>query len=149
AAFHGHTGLVTAVAFFPDGRRLATASDDRTIKLWEVPTGEDVLTLRGHTSGVVSLAISRDGRQIASGSIDYTAKIWSIEEREGETAFELAWRRAAVERVQFLYERLLLKAEVLEALRADRTLSPPRRAAALDVAERRSENASRLYQAAW
>src|SRR5262249_16403542 len=147
ATFAGHTGLVTTVAFLPDGRRLATASDDRTLKLWDVPTGEDVLTLREHTSGVMSLAVSRDGRQIASGSIDYRARIWSIEAPEGATAFEWSLRRAAVERVQSLYARLLLKDEVLEALRADGTLSPQLRAAALEVAQRRSENATRLYEA--
>jgi eukaryotic-like serine/threonine-protein kinase len=149
ASFHGHTGLVTAVAFFPGGRRLATASDDRTVKLWDVQSAEEVLTLRGHTSGVLSLAISADGLQIASGSIDYTAKIWTIESAEGEAAFALSMRRAAVERVQSLYAKHLLKSEVLDVLKADRTLSPPLRTAATEIAERRSENASGLFEAAW
>jgi WD40 repeat protein len=149
ASFRGHTALVTAVAYLPDGRRLATASDDRTVKLWDPQTGENVLTLRGHTSGVVSLAISRDGSQIASGSIDYSAKIWSIEAPEGRAAFELSLRRAAVERVQALFARHLLKEDVLAELRADRSLSPELRDAASEVAERRAENASRLYEAAW
>jgi hypothetical protein len=98
---------------------------------------------------VVSLAVSRDGRQLASGSIDYTARIWSIETYDDSTAFALALRRAAVERVQSLFAKHLLRNEVLDALRADPTLSPPLRAAALEVARHRSEDAAVLYQAAW
>jgi len=145
----GHTSLVYAVACFPGGRRLATASDDRTIKLWDIATGEDVFTLCGHTSGVVSLAISRDGRQIVSGSIDYAAKTWSTANPDRETAAELSLRRAAVERVQSLFARHLLKTDVIDALNAERSLSPTLRAAALEIAGRRVENASGLYEAAW
>jgi hypothetical protein len=119
------------------------------IKLWDPRTGENVLTLRGHTSGVASLDISRDGRQVASGSIDYSARIWSIEVHEGEDAFELSLRRAAVERVQALFARRLLKEDVLAELRDDRTLGRRLREAALEVAGRRTENASRIYEAAW
>jgi eukaryotic-like serine/threonine-protein kinase len=149
ASLRGHTSLVTAVAYFPDGRRLATASDDRTIKLWDLRSCENVLTLRGHTSGVVSLAISRDGLQIGSGSIDYSARIWSIEAPKGEAAFELSIRRAAVEHVQASFGRHLLKDDVLAELRNDWSLGPQLRAAALEIAARRTENASRIYEAAW
>src|SRR5262245_34484040 len=72
----GHTADVTCAAFSPDGRRLATASFDRTIKLWDTATGRDVFTLRGHTAGVVALAFSPDGNRLASGGIDHTARVW-------------------------------------------------------------------------
>jgi WD40 repeat protein len=72
----GHTGDVICAVFSPDGRRIATASWDRTIKLWDTATGQDVFTLRGHTAGVVSLAFSPDGNRIASGGIDSTARVW-------------------------------------------------------------------------
>jgi WD40 repeat protein len=60
----------------PDGRRLATGSYDRSIKLWDTTTGEEVFTLRGHTAGVRCVAFSPDGRRIASGSIDRTVRVW-------------------------------------------------------------------------
>ena len=72
----GHTADVTCAAFSPDGRRLATASFDRSIKLWDTATGRDVFTVRGHTAGVVSLVFSPDGNRLVSGGIDHTARVW-------------------------------------------------------------------------
>jgi eukaryotic-like serine/threonine-protein kinase len=60
----------------PDGRRLATGSEDRTIKLWDTTTGEEVFTLRGHTAGVLCVAFSSDGQRIASGGYDRTVRVW-------------------------------------------------------------------------
>jgi WD40 repeat protein len=73
----GHSADVVAMAFSPDRRRLATASFDRTVKLWDMQTGQEVFTLLGHTAGVVSLAFSPDGNQIVSGGIDCTARVWN------------------------------------------------------------------------
>ncbi|HKI20655.1 MAG TPA: hypothetical protein VKA15_22385, partial [Isosphaeraceae bacterium] len=73
----GHSADVVSLAFSPDGRRLASASYDRTIKLWDTSTGQDVFTLRGHTAGVVSLAFSPDGNMIISGGIDSMARVWN------------------------------------------------------------------------
>src|SRR5262249_42943480 len=72
----GHTGLVEGLACSPDGRRLATSSEDRTIKLWDTTTGAEVFTLRGHTDGVLCVAFSPDGRRIASGGYDRTVRVW-------------------------------------------------------------------------
>jgi WD40 repeat protein len=72
----GHTADTTCAAFSPDSRRLATASHDRTIKLWDTATGRNVFTLGGHTAGLVSLAFSADGSRIVSGGVDFTARVW-------------------------------------------------------------------------
>jgi WD40 repeat protein/serine/threonine protein kinase len=73
----GHSAEVVSLAFSPDGRRLASASSDRTLKLWDTTTGQDVFTLRGHTAGVRCLAFSPDGNILVSGGIDSTARVWN------------------------------------------------------------------------
>ena len=79
-ALEGHTGRVRSVAFSHDGHRLASASDDNTVRLWDSETGALLQTLEGHTDWVNSVTFSHDGRRLASVSGDNTVRVW-----DGET----------------------------------------------------------------
>jgi WD40 repeat protein len=70
---------VWTVAFSPDGSRIASGSDDNTIRIWDVQTGRQMHRLEGHTATVWSVAFSSDGHWIASGSNDNTVRVWDSE----------------------------------------------------------------------
>jgi WD40 repeat protein len=67
---------VSAVAFDPEGRRVATASEDRGVRIHDVATGRTLHVLRGHTSKAYALAWLEDGARLASGGDDGTIRIW-------------------------------------------------------------------------
>ncbi|MBE8986506.1 WD40 repeat domain-containing protein [Nostoc sp. LEGE 12450] len=74
----GHSSGVISVAFSPNRPQLASASYDKTIKIWDVGSGKLIKTLTGHSESVYSVVYSPNGQQLASASTDKTIKIWDV-----------------------------------------------------------------------
>ena len=75
-ALGGHVGAVNSAAFSPDGSRIVTASRDKTARIWDATSAEEIAVLRGHDSFVQSAAFSPDGSRLVTASRDKTARIW-------------------------------------------------------------------------
>ncbi|KAL6811920.1 vegetative incompatibility protein HET-E-1 [Trichoderma camerunense] len=78
ATLTGHNDRINAIAFTPDSRRLASASEDSTVKLWDTAIGSYIITLKGHKKWVEAISFTPDGRQLASASADATVKLWDM-----------------------------------------------------------------------
>ncbi len=101
--YREHSDFVQSLAWSPDGMRIASASNDKTVKLWDPQTGQTLLTYRGHTDAVKVVAWSPDGQYIASSGVDTTVQIW--DPQTGKTIFTykghfgtvygLAWSKAS------------------------------------------------------
>ena len=83
SVFRGHSNWVRGVAFSPDGKFLATASQDNTARVWEVASGACVATLEGHSHRVTGVAFSPvDGKFLATASDDKTARVWEVADQK-------------------------------------------------------------------
>ena len=76
--FAGHDGPILCLAVLPNGAQICTGSADKSIKFFDVGSGNVVRTLAGHTAAVRALAVSKDGSKVVSGSADKTFRVWNV-----------------------------------------------------------------------
>ena len=75
----GHTGPVKSVKFSKDGKHLITASDDKLVKIWNLPSRKFISSLKGHSNWVRYANFSPDAQQVVSCGEDKLVKIWDVE----------------------------------------------------------------------
>jgi WD40 repeat protein len=76
----GHNEIIRALAISPDGKYLASAGLDRTIIIWDIPSGRQLTSFRGHAEFIFGLAFAPDGKHLASGSADGIVYVWDVAE---------------------------------------------------------------------
>jgi len=126
------------VRFSPDGRTLAYVSEKAVIKIWDVTTKQDLLTLDGRRGLLNGLAFSPDGRQIAAAGQDGDVQIWDA----APMTPELRVLREASSVFDFLSDQKLPAAEIVARIRRDPTISDAVRTRALALAEHSPEKAA-------
>ncbi|MDX6497601.1 MAG: hypothetical protein QOG23_861 [Blastocatellia bacterium] len=94
----GHSKAGNSIAVSPDGKTLASGSQDNTIKLWDMATGSELRTLTGHSGWVLSVAFGPDGKVLASGGYDHTVRLWDVSTGRQLRTFE---RQAEIYSVAF------------------------------------------------
>ena len=97
--FEDHTTPVYSVAFSPNDKILASVSDNKVVRLWNLESRASPTLFEGHRSGFRSLAWSHDGRKLASGSYDKTTKLWDVS--TGTCLYTFAGHQGAVSGLAF------------------------------------------------
>jgi WD40 repeat protein len=93
-ALAGHTNYVRSLAFSPDGKLLASSSDDGTLILWNAASGKELITLQTHADRATRLAFSPDGKTLASAGNDGTVEFWSVPDGRELRSFSGMFRAA-------------------------------------------------------
>jgi len=83
----GHSDSVNALALTPDGKQVISASDDNTLKVWDLSSREVIATFTGHSNSVNAVAVTPDSKQVISASDDNTLKVWNLETGEVIASF--------------------------------------------------------------
>src|SRR5262249_756775 len=83
----GHQGPVSSVAFSPDGKRIVTASFDRTARIWDAESGQVLVTLKGHKCAILHALFSPDGQRVLTTGLGYESVIGVS--TSGEPTFQL------------------------------------------------------------
>ncbi len=78
-SYRKHTGPVHSIAWSPDGRKIASASADKTVQIWNATSKNPILTYRNHNKPVSAVAWSPDGSRIVSGSWDTSVQVWQVQ----------------------------------------------------------------------
>lgn len=90
-SLEGHTGAIFGVAVSKDGTMIATASSDKTIRIWDSTTKENIITLEGHTASIHSVAFSPNGETLISGDQDKKLLIWDLKSGDIVNTIEFSW----------------------------------------------------------
>jgi hypothetical protein len=133
------------LAFSPDGRLLAYVTDHKTVRLWDLKKGQDLLVLKNFPSSVDRLYFSPDGGRLLAVDSRPRWHVWDARPLPGRVAYA----RLARKRVEALFQEALLKGEIRDRLKSDPKLSPPARRVALRLMNEYHVNAERLNEASW
>ena len=92
----GHTAAVRGVAVSADGLRAVSASDDKTLVVWNLETRRVTRTMEGHSAAIWGVALSADGRRAISASDDKTLKVWDVKMAAPSTHWKATFQQSGV-----------------------------------------------------